>query len=724
MKGRAMSSSPDARGVRAGQLGDSSLKRLRALINVELLRSEIERLLYDAGRDVSEWHDWPPALAQVRISSADTKWRTMSTSPERQVKQLARYCVEYSFRPEEMCFEAQSASLSASKPRRLFEEYYQRLERRELDVVAVITYNIDRFTRDRYIGEKWLRMLKLRGIDLHEADEMDPPLPLAEREEDYVTKLHGAWRESARASKRIRDARRDRERNGRLLNSVDRYGHRPVYETRDGRRVEARAEIVPKEADVLREATRRLHAGEKLYPILVDFNERDLRGRQGGLWSHYTLRELLISPRLAGLQRASDGGMLRRDIEPIISEDEWRRNCELLKRSPRGPRATREYSVSGMSRCAACGSNLVRTSPAGRSGRAYYRCSRPDLRNRRRCFSEHPGGRCTCGNEFHAYRDTEVLDSFLLDVALAVVEAQFVAGADGSVASSELVSVRSEQVHAELAELDAQRRELARRERRRLITAQEAEVELRPIVARGDECRSELARLQRHVSSEPALKGSGARARANADKAFARRLVEQVIDHCVVHPRRVSDGEPFAGIDIVFVAPYSLSENDLDALRERLDSAKQRQTRLAMPWPAQSTRADGEDAFKLYEQGLTTADIARSFTSLGRPTQRGDSLWAPDEIEDMLLRICDERNIAYEHRRNSRGRWSYEARTLVYELCSNPMRTFSAVAADLRQMAVQPPPGVAWTWESVRDCYVDECVRRDESLVSRLLSDA
>jgi Resolvase, N terminal domain/Recombinase len=708
----------------------SSLELLRETINVELLRSEIERLLLADGRDLAEWQDWPPVLAQVRISSADTKWKTMSASPERQVKHLARYCVEYSLGPQEMCFEAQSGSLTDLKPRRLFERYYERIERGELNIVAVITYNIDRFTRDRFIGEKWLRMLKAHGIDLHETDEMDPPLPLAEREQDYAMKLFGAWRESKRASKRIKDVRRDRHRSDRLFESVNHYGHKPVYETHGNRQVQARGIIVPAEAEVLQEATRRIHDGEALNSVVTDLNERGLRGRYGGLWHPTSLRQLLTSPRLAGLQNA-EGTLVRRDIEPILDEEQWLRNCELLARAeaPPGPQTKSKRWNGDMFTCAVCGSPLQARSN-GR-GNVHYLCSRPELRGLRRCQCESRRQGCTCGRGevTHACRNARLLDEFLLEVAFTAVAAapENAPGSEDSASSH--ADVQRERLQTELLELDIQRRDLARRQRQQVATNEatgdESDAALREIVTRSEACRQELAVLERHAAHAPRLHGTTQRlrARARADEGFARELVREVIDHCTVEPRDTGYGAPYSGITVFFNEPYGLAEDELQQLRERLNAGRARELRRARPWPQRSTREDGELAFELYQRGRTASDIAGTFNQTGRPTQRGSGRWLNGDIESAIRRICDEHDIPYERRpTNRRSRFSYEARHLVYELASNPDRDFADIVPDIKQMRVQSPAGKPWSAQMVRECYVVECRRRGEPVTPRTSS--
>jgi hypothetical protein len=209
------------------------------------------------------------------------------------------------------------------------------------------------------------------------------------------------------------------------------------------------------------------------------------------------------------------------------------------------------------------------------------------------------------------------------------------------------------------------------------------------------------------------------RERARGNKAFAFKLVDQVIDYGVVHPRDEGCGEPFSGIDMVFYEPYSMTAVELDELRERLNAARQRELRRAKPWPARSTRADGLLAFPLYDEGWTPGDIRRRFDATGRRPQQGQSDWKLRDIEQLLIRMCDERDIPYERRRSCKGLWSFAARGLVYELCTDPKQGFSAAAKTLIEMKIAPPAGTIWDTNSVRNCYVQERQRREEPVIPR-----
>lgn len=93
----------------------SALERLREEITIDTMRHVLEELLAQSGKRITEADSWPQVLVQIRISRADTR-DGVSESPARQLRIIAKYCVEYGFQPWEMCFEAQSGSLTDRYP--------------------------------------------------------------------------------------------------------------------------------------------------------------------------------------------------------------------------------------------------------------------------------------------------------------------------------------------------------------------------------------------------------------------------------------------------------------------------------------------------------------------------------------------------------------------------------------------------------------------------------
>ena len=63
---------------------------------------------------------------------------------------------------------------------------------------------------------------------------------------------------------------------------------------------EDRMHLVAEEAAHLREAARRVLAGESLRSVCQDFNERGIATSTRGAWSIQTMRRMLCSARISG----------------------------------------------------------------------------------------------------------------------------------------------------------------------------------------------------------------------------------------------------------------------------------------------------------------------------------------------------------------------------------------------------------------------------------------
>lgn len=135
---------------------------------------------------------------------------------------------------------------------------------------------------------------------------------------------------------------------------------RPGYGLRrDGDRVVE----VPEEADVIREAVRRVLAGESFRSIAVDLNARSIPSPSGKPWEGVSVRRAVQRPSIAGLRvhRGSIVGDAAGDV--ILDRDSWERLTALLndptrapKRKGRGP----AHLLSGLALCGACGDRTYR----------------------------------------------------------------------------------------------------------------------------------------------------------------------------------------------------------------------------------------------------------------------------------------------------------------------------------------------------------------------------
>jgi site-specific DNA recombinase len=135
---------------------------------------------------------------------------------------------------------------------------------------------------------------------------------------------------------------------------------------------EAQAEA---ERELIREAAARILAGDSLRGIILDWLDRGVRTSTGRVFVNASLRQMLRSPRIAGM-RIHHGKLYPGQWEPIIPVEEWKMLAEILndparKTNLRG--GTPRYLLTGLIHCARCGRPAY-----GRKGRVYAGHRQPD----------------------------------------------------------------------------------------------------------------------------------------------------------------------------------------------------------------------------------------------------------------------------------------------------------------------------------------------------------
>jgi site-specific DNA recombinase len=157
--------------------------------------------------------------------------------------------------------------------------------------------------------------------------------------------------ESQNTSTRVTRAHEQMAKQGRPLTGGTRgYGYNV-----------ARTEILADEADLIREAARRVLAGESIRGICLDWERRGVKSPPGKTWKQTPLRRLLMNATLSG-QREYQGALIPGNWPAILSADETARLQAVLgdpaRRKNHGN--ARKYLLSGgFLRCGKCGSVLV-----------------------------------------------------------------------------------------------------------------------------------------------------------------------------------------------------------------------------------------------------------------------------------------------------------------------------------------------------------------------------
>jgi DNA invertase Pin-like site-specific DNA recombinase len=220
----------------------------------------------------------------------------------------------------------------------------------KIDGIAVL--DIDRLTRRKDQVRPVFNALEAMGGRLF---SLEDELDTADDNPDNNTELRlhelaaRAEREAKRTSERMKLMARHRARKGLHQNGSRRpYGHTVDWRS-----------LVPREAEVLNEAAKRVDMGEAVFTIARDFTAREIPTATGKtVWQHDVLRQILLSARMVGKREYDDAVIDLPDVPAILPEELWQRVRDKLtpKRRP-GRRESRE--LSNIALCGICGLQMI-----------------------------------------------------------------------------------------------------------------------------------------------------------------------------------------------------------------------------------------------------------------------------------------------------------------------------------------------------------------------------
>ena len=115
----------------------------------------------------------------------------------------------------------------------------------------------------------------------------------------------------------------------------------------------------PDEADVIRTLTARFLAGESLRSLALWMESEGVTTVFDKPWRTSTIRDMLVSPRIAGLRQHRGEVIGAASWEPIISERDRDRVLAMFEQKKvSGRRTPRNYLLTGLLRCGRCGHTL------------------------------------------------------------------------------------------------------------------------------------------------------------------------------------------------------------------------------------------------------------------------------------------------------------------------------------------------------------------------------
>lgn len=236
-------------------------------------------------------------------------------------------------------------------------------------VDAVIAWHTDRLHRSPRELEEYITVSEPRSVPTHcvKAGILD----LSTASGRMTARITGAVArgESEHMSERICSQKARATAAG-----VWTGGGRPFGYSRDG------MELVPAEADAIRDGVRRVLAGESVYSVTKRW-QAEVTPVRGGTWHAQNVTRILARSRNAAIP-AHRGEVLdgvRAAWPEIITEDEHRAVCAILKNPARSTYAgvrSLKWVGSGLYLCGRCGGDMRSATSVNRDGtsRRTYRC--------------------------------------------------------------------------------------------------------------------------------------------------------------------------------------------------------------------------------------------------------------------------------------------------------------------------------------------------------------
>ena len=372
---------------------------------------------------------------------------------------------------------------------------------------GVVVWHADRLHRHPRELEDFIALIEAAGdfvVETVTAGDLD----LGDSTGRTVARILGAVarKESDDKSARLRRKHLELATKGKVSGG----GNRPYGFTSD------RRQVVAEEAAHIREAARRVLAGESLRSVAADFNERGISTAAGGGWSIQTMRRMLVSARISGRREHHGEVVAKAEWPAIITAKQSDRLRAMLAGSagaaPSG-RSPRRYLLAGLLRCGLCRTPLY---------------SRPRVDGARRYVCASGPGFGGCGKIAVL---AEPLESFVAQAVLYRLDTPELAQAlkQARKANSEHDDLAS-RITGDQEMLDT----LAADYAAKTIPHREWLIARKPIQTRIDAAKRRLSRVSQthpideYVGRSPALRDAWADLPLTRQAAIIRTLIEEI----------------------------------------------------------------------------------------------------------------------------------------------------------------------------------------------------
>lgn len=313
------------------------------------------------------------AAAYIRVSTEDQA----EYSPDAQLAEIRKYADAHGYLlPKEFIFVDEGISGKHTGKRPGFQQMIGLAKTKPKPFEAILLWKFSRFARNREDSIVYKSMLRRQlGIDVISISE-----PLGDDKTSILMEaIIEAMDEyySINLAEEVKRGMTEKARRGGLQNS-------PPF----GYRVENNClQPIPQEAELVGELFRRFAGGQGLFPLAKWLNSLGVTTHRGGRFENRTVEYILRNPVYTGKLRWNPTGRTNRNFdsadliladaghEPLVSQELWdavqTRMAQVKAQHKYHGRPLSEHRdwVSGLVRCASCGSTLVFTKPH------YWKCN-------------------------------------------------------------------------------------------------------------------------------------------------------------------------------------------------------------------------------------------------------------------------------------------------------------------------------------------------------------
>ncbi len=291
------------------------------------------------------------------------------TATKRQLEDCRRFAASKGWHVADVFEDVDTSAYQRTSKRPEFERMMGALREGAID--GVLVWKIDRLSRrQRDLVRVDEQCEESGGFIATVSEQLDTRQPAGR----FVAELlvSQARMESANTSLRVARAHESMAKNGQpVLGGTRAFGYN-----------KDRSEIIPEEAELIREAARRVMAGEGLRGVCMDWQARGVVTPTGKVWKQPPLRRLLMSATISG-QRDYQGSLTPGIWPAIVTPAETAQLRRILsdpaRRRNKGN--ARSYLLSGgLLRCGRCGEPLV-ARPRQDGVRRYVCARQPGLAN-------------------------------------------------------------------------------------------------------------------------------------------------------------------------------------------------------------------------------------------------------------------------------------------------------------------------------------------------------